>query len=162
MSAQRGFTLIELMVTVAIVAVLAAVALPAYQDYAIKARVSELMLATSPCRTAVTELVQSAAQTDIGDVLLTSCVVEPSRYVATGSVTANGAILIEARNLGGSVTSNSNLLLTPLLPSGLPLNGTDVTGASITAWRCGLGSGRSGPGGRLLLDPRYLPNSCKS
>ena len=58
-SMQKGFTLIELMIVVAIIGILAAVALPAYQDYTKRAKISEVILAASACRTSITEVFQT-------------------------------------------------------------------------------------------------------
>ena len=58
---QKGFTLIELMIVVAIIGILAAIALPAYQDYTKRAKMSEAILAASACRTTITEIYQSGS-----------------------------------------------------------------------------------------------------
>jgi type IV pilus assembly protein PilA len=62
---QQGLTLIELMIVIAIIGILGALALPAYQDYSIRARVSEMLLAAGGCKTAVNEAITSASQADV-------------------------------------------------------------------------------------------------
>ena len=78
---QQGFTLIELMIVVAIIGILAAVALPAYQDYTVRAKVSEIMLAASGQKTSVSEFFQTRLQ--MPATAYTGTVTQKSAYVAT-------------------------------------------------------------------------------
>src|SRR3979490_2356607 len=80
---QKGFTLIELMIVVAIIGILAAIALPAYQDYTIRAKVSEVMLAADGCKTAVSEYLQ-ANNAFPADANAAGCGTLGSKYAAAG------------------------------------------------------------------------------
>ena len=88
---QKGFTLIELMIVVAIIGILAAVALPAYSDYTIRAKMSEVILAASACRTNVEEFVQSEGE-PAATISAWGCSFEASQYVQSGSVAAGTGI----------------------------------------------------------------------
>src|SRR6478735_3939171 len=91
-SIQQGFTLIELMIVVAIIGILAAVALPAYQDYTKRAKVSEVVLAASACRTTITEVYQSASSGAAPGANGWGCEssTAQSKYVAKVETDANG------------------------------------------------------------------------
>lgn len=156
-SIQKGFTLIELMIVIAIIGILAAVALPAYQDYTVRAKASELILAASACRTAITEAVQSATQVDISASLPAACGFTATKYVASGSVDANGVITVVGNftNLGGSTsTTAKSISMTPYQTSATALVGTTDGGKTIDHWVCGPAATNPMPG-------KYLPGSCK-
>jgi type IV pilus assembly protein PilA len=157
-SIQKGFTLIELMIVVAIIGILAAVALPAYQDYTVRAKVSEIVLAASSCRTGITEVVQSSNTVIIPAAALTNaCTIASSKFVTSSSVdTTSGKVMVVGNqtNLSALTAATNTLSLQPMV-SGVVLSASAHGGSSIEGWRCGL----AGDGTTILQ--KYLPSSCR-
>ena len=135
---QQGFTLIELMIVVAIIGILAAVALPAYQDYTIRAKVSELIIQASGFKTSIAEAAQSNATLGSSGVGLT---VQASGKVTAGSVTDAGVISISGDNSSTSVGTAVTVVLTP----------TRTTDGKVT-WVCSTSAAAM---------HRYVPSECR-
>ncbi|WP_370652532.1 pilin [Aquabacterium sp.] len=143
-NAQKGFTLIELMIVVAIIGILAAVALPAYRDYTVRAKVSELILAGSSAKNAVAEYANVYGKLPNGGSFTVETQV--SKYVS--GVTWTGS-----SDSAGKITVTADATAEPAIASDtIDLNASLVSG--IVNWTCTAGS--SNP-----VDAKYLPSSCK-
>ncbi len=157
-SLQRGLTLIELMIVIAVIGILGALALPAYQDYTIRAKVSEMLLAANGCKTAVTEAISSASGADVTAVLPKACESQTSKYVSGIAVDGNGVITVTGNQdalRGGTSASANAIALTPLQTGDTAINGSADGGKSVSGWRCG-------PASSNPLPAKYLPASCKA
>jgi type IV pilus assembly protein PilA len=150
---QQGFTLIELMIVVAIIGILAAIAIPAYQDYTIRSKVTELVNAAGVCKTGVAEYYQSKGLMP-ANVDQAGCS-DKGTAAATPPTVANGVITVLA---GGSLktqleanASGIDFLYTPVCGATTPCDPSGSSGA-LTEWNCKLNT---------TVKSKYLPAACR-
>jgi type IV pilus assembly protein PilA len=152
---QKGFTLIELMIVVAIIGILAAIALPAYQDYTKRAKLSEAILAASACRTSITEVYQSATSLPASNAW--GCEVvsgSGSKYVTSVSTGTNGEIVVLVQGTNDPTIDGKLITLIPRNSAGTAV---PTLGSSVGSWVCG--STTLTPA--TTVPAKFLPGSCR-
>lgn len=137
--AQRGFTLIELMIVVAIIGILAAIAIPAYSDYTIRSKITELAVAADACKTSVAEYFQSQG-TLPADITAAGCSSNPTKYVA--KLDWNGTQIVVTGTAAIGVAAKDFILEPTVLP---PVVGTAID------WTCT----------NSTYAAKYLPATCR-
>jgi type IV pilus assembly protein PilA len=146
---SSGFTLLELMIVVAIIGILTAVAVPAYQDYAVRTKMSEAILALAGCRTTITEVYLSGATAPAPNEW--GCEGNSTKFVASITTDGNGVVTATMQNVMPVKVDGRVVTFIPTI-SGTPATAADM-GRSINGWICG--------GAGTTITPNLLPGSCR-
>jgi type IV pilus assembly protein PilA len=137
---QQGFTLIELMIVVAIVGILAAIAIPAYSDYVVRSKVSEAEGALAACKTNVSEFVSSHSGTLPTTSAEAGCSTTSTKYVTGGVAVGAAGVMVSTTQATGASPSDCVLTLTPV-----------AVGVEITSWTPAFSG----------CDSKYVPSSFR-
>ena len=152
---QKGFTLIELMIVVAIIGILAAIALPAYQTYTTKAKVSEVILAASACRSSISEIYQTASAGPGAGEWGCESSASTTKYVASIATDANGVVTVTSTSVADlpADAQGKTITLTPMSNAATPaaLTATSIP-AVVGSFVCNAGT----------MPSKYLPGSCSN
>lgn len=149
---QRGFTLVEVMLVVAIISILAAIALASMQEYATRTKVSEAILAMSACRTTISEIYQGSGSSAPGANGWGCESGIQSKYVSKLETDANGAVTVTVTGINSNL-DGTVITLIPLNGAGVPATVAADMGSAVRAWVCG-GTGTT-------ANLRYLPATCR-
>lgn len=151
MRIQSGFTLIEVMIVVAIIGIIASIAIPNIQFYLARAKISEAVIAFTRCRTLITELYATGDMKSANDWGCEDTVGPVSKYVGTVRTLGNGTIVVTIDGTNDLRLNAHDITMAPLDGAGAVMSGS----GNVRAWRCG------SPIDGTDLDQRFLPGSCR-